>query len=140
MKCPRAPHLSTASNPTLNSHSLCTKHCPIEKLWPPPQSTVARPNRTAPAPTNAVVRIPSVPSSSRCSHGEKPSPESPASHLQRAHHPVVAVSPLWTGRNFGPWVHEPGPSLMYSHLPYFPHIAAMLYCSEDEESFDGDFF
>jgi hypothetical protein len=29
---------------------------------------------------------------------------------------------------------------MYSHLPYFLYIAAMLYCSEDEEYFDEDFF
>jgi hypothetical protein len=29
---------------------------------------------------------------------------------------------------------------MYSHLPYFLHIVAMLYCSEDEEFFDEDFF
>jgi hypothetical protein len=29
---------------------------------------------------------------------------------------------------------------MYSHLPYFLHIAAMLYCLEDEEYFDEDFF
>jgi hypothetical protein len=28
---------------------------------------------------------------------------------------------------------------MYSHLPYFLYIAAMLYCSEDEELFDEDF-
>jgi hypothetical protein len=29
---------------------------------------------------------------------------------------------------------------MYSHLPYFLYIAAMLCCSEDEEFFDEDFF
>jgi hypothetical protein len=29
---------------------------------------------------------------------------------------------------------------MYSHLPYFLHIAAMLCYSEDEEFFDEDFF
>jgi hypothetical protein len=29
---------------------------------------------------------------------------------------------------------------MYSHLPYFLYIAAMLCCSEDEELFDQDFF
>jgi hypothetical protein len=29
---------------------------------------------------------------------------------------------------------------MYSHLPYFLYIATMLYCSEDEEYFDEDFF
>jgi hypothetical protein len=29
---------------------------------------------------------------------------------------------------------------MYSHLPYFLYIAAMLYCSGDEEYFDEDFF
>jgi hypothetical protein len=29
---------------------------------------------------------------------------------------------------------------MYSHLPYFLYIAAMLYYSEDEEFFDKDFF
>jgi hypothetical protein len=29
---------------------------------------------------------------------------------------------------------------MYSHLPYFRYIAAMLYCLEDEEYFDEDFF
>jgi hypothetical protein len=29
---------------------------------------------------------------------------------------------------------------MYSHLPYFLHITAMLYCSEDEEYFDEDLF
>jgi hypothetical protein len=29
---------------------------------------------------------------------------------------------------------------MYSLLPYFLDIAAMLYCSEDEEFFDEDFF
>jgi hypothetical protein len=29
---------------------------------------------------------------------------------------------------------------MYSHLPYFLHIAVMLYCLEDEEYFDEDFF
>jgi hypothetical protein len=28
---------------------------------------------------------------------------------------------------------------MYSHLPYFLYIAAMLYCPEDEEYFDEDF-
>jgi hypothetical protein len=29
---------------------------------------------------------------------------------------------------------------MYSLLPYFLHITAMLYCLEDEEFFDEDFF
>jgi hypothetical protein len=29
---------------------------------------------------------------------------------------------------------------MYSHLPYFLYIAAMLYCSEDVDYFDEDFF
>jgi hypothetical protein len=29
---------------------------------------------------------------------------------------------------------------MYSHLPYFLYIAAMLCCSEDEEFFDEDLF
>jgi hypothetical protein len=29
---------------------------------------------------------------------------------------------------------------MYSHLPYFLYIAAMLCCSKDEEFFDEDFF
>jgi hypothetical protein len=29
---------------------------------------------------------------------------------------------------------------MYSHLPYFLYIAAMLCCSEGEEYFDEDFF
>jgi hypothetical protein len=29
---------------------------------------------------------------------------------------------------------------MYSHLPYSLYVAAMLYCSEDEEFFDEDFF
>jgi hypothetical protein len=29
---------------------------------------------------------------------------------------------------------------MYSHLPYFLYIAAMLCCLEDEEFFDEDFF
>jgi hypothetical protein len=29
---------------------------------------------------------------------------------------------------------------MYSHLHYFPYIAAMLYYSEDEEYFDEGFF
>jgi hypothetical protein len=29
---------------------------------------------------------------------------------------------------------------MYSHLPYFLYIAAMLCCPEDEEFFDEDFF
>jgi hypothetical protein len=29
---------------------------------------------------------------------------------------------------------------MYSHLPYFLHIAAMLCCLEDKENFDEDFF
>jgi hypothetical protein len=29
---------------------------------------------------------------------------------------------------------------MYSHLPYFLYIAVMLYCSEDEEYIDEDFF
>jgi hypothetical protein len=29
---------------------------------------------------------------------------------------------------------------MYSHLPYFLYIAAMLYCSEDDEYFDKDLF
>jgi hypothetical protein len=29
---------------------------------------------------------------------------------------------------------------MYSHLPYFLYIAAMLCCSEDEEYVDEDFF
>jgi hypothetical protein len=28
---------------------------------------------------------------------------------------------------------------MYSHLLHFLYIAAMLYCSEDEEFFDEDF-
>jgi hypothetical protein len=27
---------------------------------------------------------------------------------------------------------------MYSHLPYFLYIVAMLYCSEDKEFFDED--
>jgi hypothetical protein len=30
--------------------------------------------------------------------------------------------------------------IMYSHLPYYLYIAAMLCCSEDEEFFDEDFF
>jgi hypothetical protein len=29
---------------------------------------------------------------------------------------------------------------MYSHLPSFLYITAMLYCSEDEEFFDEEFF
>jgi hypothetical protein len=29
---------------------------------------------------------------------------------------------------------------MYSYLPYFLYIAAMLCCSDDEEYFDEDFF
>jgi hypothetical protein len=29
---------------------------------------------------------------------------------------------------------------MYSHLPYFLHIATMICYSEDEEYFDEDFF
>jgi hypothetical protein len=29
---------------------------------------------------------------------------------------------------------------MHSHLSYFMYIAAMLYCSENEEFFDEDFF
>jgi hypothetical protein len=29
---------------------------------------------------------------------------------------------------------------MYSHLPYYLYIAAMLYFSEDEEFFDEDLF
>jgi hypothetical protein len=29
---------------------------------------------------------------------------------------------------------------MYSSLPYFMYIAAMLYCLEDEEYYDEDFF
>jgi hypothetical protein len=29
---------------------------------------------------------------------------------------------------------------MYSHLLYFLYMAAMLYCSGDEEYFDEDFF
>jgi hypothetical protein len=29
---------------------------------------------------------------------------------------------------------------MYSHLPHFLYIAAMLCCSKDEEFFDEDFF
>jgi hypothetical protein len=29
---------------------------------------------------------------------------------------------------------------MYSHLPHFLYIAAMLCCSEDEEYIDKDFF
>jgi hypothetical protein len=29
---------------------------------------------------------------------------------------------------------------MYSHLPYFLYIAAMLCCSEDDKYFDEDFF
>jgi hypothetical protein len=29
---------------------------------------------------------------------------------------------------------------MYSHLPYFLYITAMLCCSEDEEYFDEDPF
>jgi hypothetical protein len=29
---------------------------------------------------------------------------------------------------------------MYSHLPYFLHIAAMPCCSGDKEYFDEDFF
>jgi hypothetical protein len=30
--------------------------------------------------------------------------------------------------------------MLFSHLPYFLHIAAMIYYSEDEEYFDEDFF
>jgi hypothetical protein len=29
---------------------------------------------------------------------------------------------------------------MYSYLPYFLYITAMLWCSEDEDFFDEDFF
>jgi hypothetical protein len=29
---------------------------------------------------------------------------------------------------------------IYSHLPYFLYIAAMLCCSKDEEYFDEDLF
>jgi hypothetical protein len=29
---------------------------------------------------------------------------------------------------------------MYSYMPYFLYIAAMLWCSEDEEFFDVDFY
>jgi hypothetical protein len=29
---------------------------------------------------------------------------------------------------------------MYLYLPYFLHIAAMIYYSEDDEYFDEDFF
>jgi hypothetical protein len=29
---------------------------------------------------------------------------------------------------------------MYSHLPYFLYIAAMICCSEEEEYFDEDLF
>jgi hypothetical protein len=29
---------------------------------------------------------------------------------------------------------------MYSHLPYFLHVAAMICCPEDEEYIDEDFF
>jgi hypothetical protein len=29
---------------------------------------------------------------------------------------------------------------MQTHLPYFLYLAAMLYCSEDEEVFDDYFF
>jgi hypothetical protein len=29
---------------------------------------------------------------------------------------------------------------IYSHLLYFMYIAAMLYCSEDKDFFDEDFF
>jgi hypothetical protein len=29
---------------------------------------------------------------------------------------------------------------LYAHLPYFLHIVALLYCSEDEEYFDEDLF
>jgi hypothetical protein len=34
----------------------------------------------------------------------------------------------------------PAEYFMYSHLPYFLHIATMLYCSEDVEYFDEDLF
>jgi hypothetical protein len=112
IKCPRAPHLSTASNPTPNSRSLCSKHFPVEKLWPPPWSTIAQTKRATPVPTNAVVRIPSVSSSSRCSHGERPIPKSPASHIRGVRRPAVVVGPSWTRRNFGPRIHALGPPLI----------------------------
>jgi hypothetical protein len=34
----------------------------------------------------------------------------------------------------------PAEYVMYSYLPYFLYIAAMLCCSEDEEYVDEDFF
>jgi hypothetical protein len=112
IKLPRAPHLSTTSNPAPSSRSPCSRNCPVKKLQAPPQSTVAQPSRATPVPTNAMVRIPLFPSSSWCSHGEKLSPESPTSHLRRVHRRAVAVGPPWTGRNFGPRVHAPGPPLI----------------------------
>jgi hypothetical protein len=69
---PRAPsphHLTIPCFGSLHPHPYCTP----TKLGPPPLClTVARPNRAAPAPTNAVVRFPSVPSFSRCFRGELP--------------------------------------------------------------------
>jgi hypothetical protein len=34
----------------------------------------------------------------------------------------------------------PDEYFMYSQLPYFLHIVAMICCSEDEGYFDEDFF
>jgi hypothetical protein len=66
---PRAPsphHLPIPRIGSLHPHPYCT---PIE-LGPPPHClAVARPNRAAPAPTNAAVRFPSF---SKCFHGELP--------------------------------------------------------------------
>jgi hypothetical protein len=63
-----------------NSRSPCSKCCLIKKLLLPPRSTVARPNRAAPAPTNVAVRFPSVPSFSRCFRGELPPSVAAARH------------------------------------------------------------
>jgi hypothetical protein len=69
---PRAPsphHLPIPRIGSLHPHPYCT---PTE-LGPPSLClAIARPNRTAPVPTNAVVRFPSVPSFSRCFRGELP--------------------------------------------------------------------
>jgi hypothetical protein len=48
------------------------------------------------------------------------------------------VSPLETNSNIP--VNQRNMHFMYSHLPYFLYVAAMLCYSEDEEFLDEDFF
>jgi hypothetical protein len=69
---PRAPsphHLPIPRIGSLHPHPYCT---PTELGLPPLCLAVPRPNRAAPAPTNAAVRFPSVPCFSRCFRGELP--------------------------------------------------------------------